>query len=150
VAGRGHVNRTVSGRKAVTRRGRTLPDRHAVTLGSLGQALVARLKAWNELGKIDRPPDADHLIRENPRILGIPIRVSETLRRWKTEVVGDARDPAMPATLALRFVELLGHGSQRQEEHGGAHETAEPHAQPTLRWNPRLGRSSRKFSIDLA
>jgi hypothetical protein len=121
-----------------------------MTLGSLGETTVALLKAWNELGKIDRPPDADHLIRENPRILGIPVRVSETRRRWKTEVVGNAGDPAVPAALALRFIELLGHGSQRQEEHGGAHETADAHAQPTLRWNPRLGRSSRKFSIDLA
>src|SRR5256714_14942690 len=29
LAGRGHVNRTLSGGKAVTRRKRTLPDRHA-------------------------------------------------------------------------------------------------------------------------
>src|SRR2546430_11064936 len=107
LAGRRHVNRTPSGRKAALGRSGRYRTVTSVRLGALGEAAVALLQAWNQLGEVDRPTDADHAIGENPMVVGVPIGIAEPPRRGDAKGVRHARNPPMPGAHPFRLSQFL-------------------------------------------
>src|SRR5438128_7539206 len=117
----------------------------------LGEPAVSPLQPRNQLAEVQGPADAHDAIGEDARIVGIPVGIAKALERRKAKVIGDARYSPVPGALALRLAQLLRDRGQREEEDGSSQQAIDLHAYPAVRpWKPRLGRSSRRLSIDFA
>src|SRR5207253_900018 len=76
-------------------------------LVALGEAAVALPQAGQELGKVDRPADADNPVGEDAVVVGVPVGVAEPPGRGEPKIIGDASDAPVPCSLAFRLAQLL-------------------------------------------
>src|SRR5207248_4073163 len=100
--------------------------------GALGEPAVSLLQPWQQLREVHRPSDAHHPVGKDAVVVGIPVAFLEPLQGRKAEVIRDAGNPTVPASLALRLAQLLGDGSQREKENRRPEQTAETHGSAGL------------------
>src|ERR1700674_919095 len=84
-------------------------------LATLSQPAVSLLQPRNQLAEIQSPADAHDAVGEEPRIVGIPVRVAKPLEGRKTKVVRNAHHAPVPGALTLRLAQLLRNRGQGQK-----------------------------------